>query len=83
MGTQTPAEPRSIVADLVAWAIFQSRLSVSEIARRSGVSRKPLARKMRGEDDFTFSELVLIARALDLDPAAWLRELADRLAVTE
>lgn len=50
--------------------------SVSELARRCGISRPYLSRVLRGERPAQPSQIIAIAEALDVDPNTILKEEA-------
>ena len=51
-------------------------LTVAEVIKRSGITRRTWFRKMRGDTDFTTSEIDAIAKALDCDALLLLQEAA-------
>ena len=51
-------------------------LTVAEVVKRSGITRRTWFRKMRGDTDFTTSEIDAIAKALDCDALLLLQEAA-------
>ncbi len=48
-----------------------SGLSLNALAEATGIPRTTLRRKLAGLAEFTFSELIRLAAALDSDVAAW------------
>ena len=64
----------SKVASKVRGIAAEKMLSTGDLAERSGIPYTTLRRKMRGEREFSVTELGLVARALDVDIEALVRE---------
>lgn len=68
-------------ASIVANKIEKSRISVSEVALKSGIPRTTLIRKMHGGGEFGVYELVRIAAAIGIKPSMLLPKEYKSLAV--
>lgn len=62
----TQMEPRAAVAQKVREAMKAADVHDSALARATGIPRPTLRRKVLGERDFTFTELVQVAVALSI-----------------
>lgn len=63
--------PAQEIADKVAAAILRAGRSKVSVADSVGIAPTTFNRKINGHVEFTFSELLRIARALDVSPAAF------------
>lgn len=70
----------STACTLVEDARRQADVTPFALARKAGIPRSTLIRKLDGHDDFRLSELARIADALGADYSKWLRELAKAAA---
>ena len=50
-------------------AVKASRITQQTLAKRVGIARESVGRKLRGEREWTATELVLVARAIGTDMA--------------
>lgn len=80
--TNLTAAAQRAVSALVERAKTSSNVSTSDLAARTGMSRKTLTRRL-ATGEFTFAELAVIAAALDADLGEWFRELADLIATED
>lgn len=71
---------RQAVAAEVRAALAREGQSQAWLSARAGISRSPLALKLRGQRSLTVEELVAIAAALDVDPATILATWAAKEA---
>lgn len=62
------------VADEIRAEIARQRTSVREVAPGLGKSHTWLARRLRGETPLSVEDVVLIARALNVDPMPFLEK---------
>lgn len=69
----------SNLAQVVGEALGATGLSDREIERRTGLSRTTLARRL-ADGDFKFSEATRIAKLLDVDLSALVRQAEERAA---
>lgn len=58
-------------------------MAVAELIAKSGITRRTWFRKMRGDTEFTTSEIDAIAKALDCDALLLLEEAAHELTDEE
>jgi transcriptional regulator with XRE-family HTH domain len=58
-------------------ARLDAGITVAELILRSGITRRTYFRKMRGDTEFTTSDIDAIARALGVDPFLILRKAAE------
>lgn len=61
--------PAKELADKVAATILRSGRTKASVARESGIPKTTFARKLDGHVEFTFSELLRIARVLGVSPS--------------
>ncbi|MFE3229578.1 hypothetical protein [Nocardia sp. NPDC059228] len=64
------------IADRVAWALGCLRMDIGQLVAQTGLAEASLAAKLAANGRFTVSELVLIACALDRDPAGFIPGIA-------
>lgn len=67
------AAVNTATGEAVREAVYQSRLTQAEVARRAGLSTRSVARKLAGQRTWTVPEIDAIARVLGVDPATLLR----------
>jgi len=65
----TQLELRQEIAETVRKAMAEAGISDAALARATGVPRPTLRRKVAGERDFSFTELALVAVALNIPSA--------------
>ena len=68
----TKAETGSLLAERVRDTMQAHERSVSWVARKTGISERRLARRLKVEVHFTVDELATIADALGVSPATLL-----------
>ncbi|GAA6123806.1 hypothetical protein BPY_19140 [Bifidobacterium psychraerophilum] len=82
--TQIDSFSDSVITEMEK-ARQEARLTTQELIRRSGIRRSTYFRKMRGETDFTTSDIDALSRALGVDPFLILRKATaaiDRTGIT-
>ena len=67
-----PFEAREYVAAEVRAALARDGRSAAQLAADAGIPRSSLSKKMRATVAFTVEEVLAIALALEIDPAALL-----------
>lgn len=66
-----PTQIRESIPEIVSSALAESEISQPELARRTGINKVTLQRKLAGVGDFSVSEMVRIAPEVGADPAEW------------
>ena len=66
------SEHRQIIAAEVRAAVARKRVRLDELSAATGIARSTLSNKINGNSDFTVSELVEVAIALDVSAAEFL-----------
>lgn len=60
---------REAVAAEVRATVARQQVSLSELSERTGIAKSTLSNKLRGKTDFSISELIDVAIALDVPTA--------------
>ncbi|MGO3884708.1 MAG: helix-turn-helix domain-containing protein [Mycetocola sp.] len=68
-----------LASDALTGHYKRKRLTQVEFAKRAGVSKTTLQKKLAGEAPITANDLVIYSLALDLDPAKVLQEVMEEL----
>jgi transcriptional regulator with XRE-family HTH domain len=68
----TKTETDSLIAERLREAMKTQERSVAWVARKSGMSERRIARRLKGEVSFTVDELATIADALGLHEASFM-----------
>ena len=76
----THTEAREYIAAEARAALARDGRSAAQLAEAAGIPRSSLSKKLRGLVSFTVEEVVAIAVALDIDPAALVPQTAPRSA---
>ena len=77
MARQNNAGFTDQVIQTIENARLDAGITVAELILRSGITRRTYFRKMRGDTEFTTSDIDAIARALGVDPFLILRKAAE------
>lgn len=70
-------DPLDLIRDEINSTIDAAGISEAELSRRTLIPRSTLARKLAGVTEFTLSELIRVADALDVEPARFIAAAGD------